>query len=303
MPRRSGRPAPCWPRCSSRARAWRAPILRGLLGEVRSVELREGHLALAEAEQVDVRGHQRSCDRRADVCGGADPQPAGFVQLLRADHAGYRGQKRPGPVEMCRGHGDVHLVCGGVAGEVGTAALRTDSAVDEDGDAVAGLLDLLQHVGAEQHRCPAVVGESPDEAQNLLDAGRVDSDGGLVEHDNIGVPDERVGDAQSLAHAAGVGAGRPVGSVGQADVAEEIADAVLGLRRIEPVEPCGVAEVLTAGHRLVEPDVVGQVADPPLDGERFDSRVEVQHTDRAAVAFGEAEEHQDGRRLPSAVGT
>ena len=53
---------------------------------------------------------------------------------------------------------------------------------------------------------------------------------------------------------------------------------------------------------VVEADRVGQVADAALDLERLAHRIEAQHLDRAAADLGQAQHHQDGRRLAGAVG-
>ena len=70
----------------------------------------------------------------------------------------------------------------------------------------------------------------------------------------------------------------------------------------EAVELGRVAQVLAAGHAAVEPDVVGQVADLALDAQRLAGRVEAHDADDAPGRLGQAEQHQDGRRLAGAVG-
>ena len=69
----------------------------------------------------------------------------------------------------------------------------------------------------------------------------------------------------------------------------------------EAVEPRRVAQVLAAGQAAVEADRVGQVADASLDLARVARRVETQHRGLALGGLGQAEEHQDGRRLAGAV--
>jgi hypothetical protein len=54
---------------------------------------------------------------------------------------------------------------------------------------------------------------------------------------------------------------------------------------------------------VVEADRVGQIADPPLDREWFARRIEAEHARGAARDLGQPEQHQDGGRLPGAIGT
>ena len=72
-------------------------------------------------------------------------------------------------------------------------------------------------------------------------------------------------------------------------------------RRAEAVELRRVAQVLAPGHAAVEPDGVGQVADPALDLARLPGGVEAHDRGFAGGRLGQAEEHQDGRRLARAV--
>ena len=92
-----------------------------------------------------------------------------------------------------------------------------------------------------------------------------------------------------------------VGAVGQADLLEHGVDRRLRLAASEPVQPGRVAQVLAAGQVAVEADAVGEVADAALDLERATRRVEADDPGRALGRLGQAEEHQDGRRLARAV--
>src|SRR5439155_17930720 len=60
-------------------------------------------------------------------------------------------------------------------------------------------------------------------------------------------------------------------------------------------------EVVAARHVTVEPNGVGEVAHPPLDLERAPGRIQADHAGLAIGRLGEAEQHQDRRRLAGAV--
>ena len=78
-------------------------------------------------------------------------------------------------------------------------------------------------------------------------------------------------------------------------------DGRLGRGLAEAVETGRVAQVLATGQPAVEAHRVGQVADPALDQARLALRVEAHHPGLAARRLGQAEEHQDRRRLAGAV--
>ena len=95
---------------------------------------------------------------------------------------------------------------------------------------------------------PALVGQPPQQVEDLDHAERVDRRRRLVEDEQVGRLDQRVGDAQPLAHAARVGLDRVVGAIGQADLLEDLVDGGFRLGLAEAVEPRRVAQVLATGH-------------------------------------------------------
>ena len=163
-------------------------------------------------------------------------------------------------------------------------------------------LDLAQDVRREQDREVALLHEPAEHREQLLHARRVDGDRRLVEDQDGGLLDQRVGDAEALAHAAGVRLGLAVGGVLEADLVEQLVDPGLRDGPGDAVELGGVAQVLAAREAAVEPDVVGQVADLALDRERLAGRIQADDADDAAGRLGEAEQHEHGRRLARAVG-
>ena len=117
---------------------------------------------------------------------------------------------------------------------------------DEDADAVADLLDLVQQVRRQQHR-HALVGAQPlDEQQQLAHAFGVDVHGRLVEDQ-----DRRLLTSASATPSRWrMPRERPdlaVGVVGQADVGEQAVDPLLG----DPVAGGGSARRCSAGSGAV----------------------------------------------------
>jgi hypothetical protein len=76
-----------------------------------------------------------------------------------------------------------------------------------------------------QQDAAAAVGEAAQQAPHPADAGGVQAVGRLVQDQHLGVPQQRVRDAESLAHAQGVVADAPPGLLGgEADQAEHLVD-------------------------------------------------------------------------------
>ena len=75
----------------------------------------------------------------------------------------------------------------------------------------------------------ALVDEPAQQVEDLDHAERVDRRRRLVEDEQVGRLDQRVGDAEALAHAARVGADPVVGAARQADLVEDLVDGGLRL--------------------------------------------------------------------------
>ena len=90
-------------------------------------------------------------------------------------------------------------------------------------------------------------------------------------------------------------------NIGEADPLERVGDPLLAFGVPKADQPRGVAQIVGGGEIVVEADRVGQIADPALDRERLARRIEAEHADLAGRDVGEAEQHQDRRRLAGAV--
>ena len=163
------------------------------------------------------------------------------------------------------------------------------------------MLDLVEQVAREQDGHVPVADERSEQIEDLGDAERVDRGRRLIEDQNVGILDERIGDAEALEHAARVGVGAVVGARRQADLLEDLVDRVVRLDPRDAVQRRGEPQVLATREVAVEADRVGEVPDTALDFERTASRIEPDHPRLAFRRLGEAEEHQDGGRLAGAV--
>ena len=74
---------------------------------------------------------------------------------------------------------------------------------EQDRDAVADVLHVGQQVAAEQDRL-ALLLEREDQVLHLARADRVEAGRRLVEQDQVGVVDQRLGQADAAGHALGI---------------------------------------------------------------------------------------------------
>jgi len=126
----------------------------------------------------------------------------------------------------------------------------------------------------------------------------VEAVGGLVEDQDLGVAEERVGEAEALAHAERVLADPPPGRrLVEADDIEQRVDALRrnahGLRRDGERLAAAAPDVLSGG--------VEQDPDAP-SGVRQVAVALAEDPGLAAVGLGQADEHPHRRGLPGAVG-
>ena len=89
-----------------------------------------------------------------------------------------------------------------VGRHIGTSYLGHHRAEVEHGDVVGHLEDVVEVVADQDHAEP-VVGQPPHQPQHLLGLGDAQGGRGLVEDDELGVPQHRAGDRDGLPLAAG----------------------------------------------------------------------------------------------------
>ena len=105
-----------------------------------------------------------------------------------------------------------------------TGRLGQHATLADDNDLLDRLRDLCQHVAREQDRA-AGGREVAQRVTQPADAVGVEPVGRLVEDQDLGVAEQRAGEAEALAHALGEAADAALGRVGQADLFEHLVDA------------------------------------------------------------------------------
>lgn len=130
-----------------------------------------------------------------------------------------------------------------VSDEVGNGAVEGDAAVVEHGQVVAGLRDVLDDVRGEQDGAlGGEVGQHVAEADAFLG---VQAGGGLVDDEQLWVVDQRLCDADALAHPAGEGLDTLARGVGEADQIEQMGAAA--------PTPAGLVDAFEQGDPRREP--------------------------------------------------
>ena len=143
--------------------------------------------------------------------------------------------------------------------QVGLAAVGHDHAAADDHQVVGDDLDLVQQVRGQQDGA-AALGEALEQPAHPVDAGRVESVGGLVQDQHLRVTEQCVRDAEPLPHAEGVVADPAVAlAAGQADDLEHLVDPATG----QPHHGGAEAKDLAAGPAGVLRRGVQQDADVP----------------------------------------
>ena len=239
-----------------------------------------------EPAQHDVVGHRQAGD---DLGFGLDQPPIAVGGVRRQAGAVKHGVER-GEV--------VGLDDGPALGEqLGAGALRLDPSAADDHHPVGDRLDLGQQVRGEQHGA-AAVGEAAQQPAHPAHALRIEPVGGLVEDQHLGVAEQRVGEAESLAHAERVLADPPPRRrLVETDELEQLVDA---LRR-HAHRLRGDGERLAAAAPGVLRRRVEQDPDAP-PGIRQVAVAAAEDPGLAAVGLGQADEHPHRRGLAGAVG-
>ena len=170
----------------------------------------------------------------------------------------------------------------------------------DDRHLVAQPLHHVEHVRGEEEGDPAG-GQAAQEVAHHAAGHGVDAVQGLVEEEHLRPVDEGAGEGELLAHALRVVHHELAALVGQGEELEELLRPPTRLGAREPVHPRGEEQVLFPGQPLVERQLLGEDADPPLEGQEVpgdpgpvDDRV-------ARGGAQEAGEHPDRRALAGPV--
>jgi hypothetical protein len=112
----------------------------------------------------------------------------------------------------------------GAGEQLGLGAVGHDAAVADHDDVVGDHLDLVEEVGGQEHRGTSVRVPA-EEVAHPPDARGVETVGGLVQDEDVGVAEQGVGDPEALPHSEGVVPHPPACLVGsEADELEHLVD-------------------------------------------------------------------------------
>lgn len=151
-------------------------------------------------------------------------------------HAGERAQEPRGAFDVRADDGfDAHVARASArAHELVARAVRGDAALVQDQEARTHGLDLGQDVRREEHR--VLLAELLDELAHLEALQRIEPARRLVEHEHLGLGQERHREPDALAQAAREVADQLPPTVEQSDALQHGGDALLRLRARHAVE-------------------------------------------------------------------
>ena len=172
------------------------------------------------------------------------------------------------------------------------------SAAVEDRDVIADALDVVEDVGRIEHR--GLAAQVAHQVEDLAPPDRVERADRFVEQEDGRTADQRLADAEPLAHPARVGLETAVGHVGEADPGQDVVDTLIVRSSRRRIERGHEAHRVAAGHPVVEARLLGEVADLAPVGRPGRDR-DAGHGRRAARRPGQAGEQLDRRRLARAV--
>ncbi len=171
-----------------------------------------------------------------------------------------------------------------------------EPAVGEHRDVIGGLLDLAQHVGAEEHRLARVARLAHHGEELALDE-RVEAAGRLVEHEELGPVHEGLHEPELLLVALGEGAHR-AGEVQTQALREGFDHA----RFDRPADLGEVAQERAALHASFQAQLSRHESDASSQRRAAGTRRLPEHSDLAVGGPDHIQQQPQGRRLARAVG-
>ena len=175
-----------------------------------------------------------------------DPQRAGTLVVHDAVAAEPSDDLRRAVAAVAPGADDQHVV--GPGAQLGDRPAVHEPALVDDDQPVADRLQLGEQVRRDDHGL-ALVADVADEPPHVLHPDRVEPVRRLVEDDQLGIADQRGGDAEPLLHAERVAAVAVVAAAAESDELDQVVDAVdRDARRGSPA-PAGCRPPDTAGWK------------------------------------------------------
>ena len=179
--------------------------------------------------------------------------------------------------------------------KLGQRSLVDEAALAEDADAVAERLDLAEDVRGEEHRLPALLRLLHRLPEGHLHQ-RVEPARRLVEDQQVGPARERRDELHLLAVAL-----RECPHL-LVELEPEALDENVAVGDVGPAaQPREIGEGLGAGQARPEERLAGDVADPPVRGDRLAPGVDPEELGAAIARAVQAEQQADRRRLPRPV--
>lgn len=175
------------------------------------------------------------------------------------------------------------------------------SLIDEK-QGVAHLVELGKDVGTDEDGL-ALLGENADEVLEL-DAGfGVETGGGFVENEDVGIVKQGTPKAESLAHAFAEFVAEPVGEAGKIGELHDLGDALDSFFAAITESASKEVEILQHGHVAVGAVVVGHPADAAADFGGIVDDVDSADFGSARVRVVERRENAHRGRFSRSIGT
>ena len=187
------------------------------------------------------------------------------------------------------------------AGNCRDLLLQHDAAVVDDHDLVTDLRNLGQDVRREHHR--AIAGRHRlDQAADLVNLARVETDGRLVEHQHRRIVNQRLREADALSIALRELPANAMRHVLESAHVERMLERVFDLRARHSAQSRDETQIGIDAHIGIERRILRQVADLAARLERVFEDVETVDHDGARGRRHEAGDDAHGGGLAGAVG-
>ncbi len=185
--------------------------------------------------------------------------------------------------------------------QVERRALQLEAAGGQDGHARAEVGDILDNMGRQDdHDVLADAGQKVEEAVAFFG---VEAGGRFVDDDQLGIAQQGLGDAETLAHAAGEAGQRLVAHVPEIDLVQQAAHHVIAFGAVgQALEHGEVVEHGIGRDARIDAEVLGQISEAFAQLFRLGNDVDIAEGDAARGRGLERGDAAHQARLAGAVG-
>ena len=188
-----------------------------------------------------------------------------------------------------------------MSGEILGRVHRHNFPLVDDDHPLAGHAHFRQDVGGKNHG--VIPSQTLDQLSNLNDLSGIQSYGGLIQDEDLGLMDERLGQSHSLLVSLGKMLDQALALLLQSAARFDLQEARTDRGSIDALDAGHKSKIGIDSHRFVEGRILGQIAHSSLHLQRLLEDIKASHNCPSLRGGKESSQDAHGGSFPGPIGT